>query len=140
MDRIDAMRSGGQLHVRAARVEHLDEHRGAVTAVLRPRGARTTHELTVDRVLNATGPQADYRLVDDPLLRALFHDGWVRPGPLGVGLDASPDGAILDATGKRSDVFSTLGPPLRGVLWESTAVPEIREQARALAERLVHEA
>ena len=33
--------------------------------------------------------------------------------------------------------ISTLGAPLKGVLWESTAVPEIRLQARDLAERLL---
>jgi uncharacterized NAD(P)/FAD-binding protein YdhS len=30
----------------------------------------------------------------------------------------------------------TLGPPRRGVLWETTAVPEIRQQAEALANRI----
>jgi uncharacterized NAD(P)/FAD-binding protein YdhS len=37
-------------------------------------------------------------------------------------------------------VFYTLGPPRRGELFETTAVPEIRTQAEALAHRLVQSA
>ena len=56
---------------------------------------------------------------------------------LGLGLDATREGALIGPEGRPSSVLSTLGPPLRGVLWETTAVPEIREQARRLAERLL---
>jgi uncharacterized NAD(P)/FAD-binding protein YdhS len=40
---------------------------------------------------------------------------------------------VLDANGTASDVLYTLGPPLRGLWYETTAIPEIREQAAALA-------
>jgi uncharacterized NAD(P)/FAD-binding protein YdhS len=33
----------------------------------------------------------------------------------------------------------TLGTALKGVLWESTAIPEIRVQARDLAQKLISE-
>jgi uncharacterized NAD(P)/FAD-binding protein YdhS len=32
-----------------------------------------------------------------------------------------------------SDILVALGPPLRGQLYETTAIPEIRDQAAALA-------
>lgn len=41
---------------------------------------------------------------------------------------------------RASSVFFTLGPPRRGELFETTAVPEIRVQAKALAARLTHAA
>ena len=59
-----------------------------------------------------------------------------RPGPLDIGLDTSADGAVLTADGLAHPRLFTLGPPRRGSLYESTAVPEIRHQAHALAERL----
>ena len=38
----------------------------------------------------------------------------------------------------QSGLLYTLGPPpLKGQLWETTAVPEIREQAAALAEEII---
>jgi len=49
---------------------------------------------------------------------------------------ASPDGRVVNKHGKFSDVVFTLGNALKGVLWESTAIPEIRTQARDPARRL----
>ena len=134
---IVGMRERGQWSLRAARVHSFKEHEGGVDVVLLPRGHDRVETLTVGFVINATGPEMDYRNVDSPLIRQLLQDGSVRPGPLGIGLDASPDGALLSRDGTPSGAFSTLGPPLRGVLWETTAVPEIRDQAAALAERIV---
>jgi len=54
----------------------------------------------------------------------------VRPGPHGIGLDVTPDGRVHRA-------MWTIGPMRRGALWETTAAPEIRAQARALARRLM---
>jgi uncharacterized NAD(P)/FAD-binding protein YdhS len=34
-------------------------------------------------------------------------------------------------------MIHTLGTALKGTLWETTAIPEIRTQARDLAERLL---
>ncbi len=42
---------------------------------------------------------------------------------------------MIDAAGRLSTLF-TLGPPLRGLRHETTAIPEIRVQAAALALRL----
>jgi len=33
--------------------------------------------------------------------------------------------------------FFAIGSMLRGTLWETTAIPEIRQQARSLAERIL---
>lgn len=76
--------------------------------------------------VDCTGPG---RAVDDPLVRTLIADGLVRPGPHGIGLDGTPDGRVGRA-------LWTIGPMRRGVLWETTAAPEIRAQARVLGRAL----
>ncbi len=126
-----------QLRIHAGRLDRFAETEAALTAWVRPRGEERLRELRVDRVLNATGPEGDYRAAGIPVVERLFQDGMARPGPLGLGLDATREGALLGAGGRPSSFLSTLGPPLRGVLWETTAVPEIREQARRLAERIL---
>jgi uncharacterized NAD(P)/FAD-binding protein YdhS len=40
---------------------------------------------------------------------------------------------VLDAAGTASATLFTLGPTLRGIRYETTAIPEIRDQAAALA-------
>jgi uncharacterized NAD(P)/FAD-binding protein YdhS len=69
----------------------------------------------------------------DPLLRSLLDAGHARPDPLHLGLDTTPDGALAGAP---PDTLFALGPLTRPALWEITAVPDIRDQAAALAARL----
>jgi len=62
--------------------------------------------------------------------------GLVQAGPLALGIGAM-DGAALDADGRVSAQLFAMGPPLRGMWWESTAVTDVAAQAKALAQRLV---
>jgi uncharacterized NAD(P)/FAD-binding protein YdhS len=87
-------------------------------------------------LVNATGPGGDLTRTADPLLRDLLARGMVRPDRLRLGIEASPGGAVLDAAGLASSSLHTLGPPLRGVRYETTAIPEIRDLAAALARHL----
>ena len=50
-------------------------------------------------------------------------------------IDAMPDGRVIDASGIPQSRLTAVGPMLRAVLWETTAIPEIREQALREAER-----
>lgn len=137
MTDIDAMRAGGRLVVRAGRIRGFRRSGSAVDVAFLSRGASAVETIRVERVINATGPEGDFRKTESPLVQRLMREGWVRPGPQGFGLDATPDGALLDAKGAPSPILTTLGPPLRGVLWETLAVPEIREQAARIAARFL---
>jgi uncharacterized NAD(P)/FAD-binding protein YdhS len=136
-DRIDRMCADGHLRVEAGRLTSLELRADGVAATIAPRHGGAPVRRMVERVVNATGPSVDYRTWDDPLVSALFDRGWIRPGPLGFGLDATTEGAILDRNGRISTTLATLGPTLRGSLWETTAVPEIRAQAARLATRIL---
>lgn len=120
-------------------------HRGRVVAVAEaPDGLRVrieqadrTTEIAAGWLINATGPAADITSTSDPLLCGLLSAGLATPDPLQLGLQADAGGALLDASGRPSGTLFTLGPPLRGQPYETTAVPEIRDQAAALATRLI---
>jgi len=85
------------------------------------------------RAINCTGPSMNYRCVASPLIQSLFALGLVSNGPLGTGFHCSKDGVVLDAKGQASPTLFTLGPGRLGVLFESIAIPEIRQQAIELA-------
>jgi uncharacterized NAD(P)/FAD-binding protein YdhS len=127
----------GQLVRHVGRIQDYREAEAAVEVVIRPRNQRETYELEVDAVLNCSGSESDYRQLESSLVRDLLDQGLIRPDPLRLGLDVEVDGSLIRLAGSRSERLFTLGPPGKGILWETTAVPEIRIQARQLAERLL---
>ena len=137
--RVQRLRDEGQLLVRAARLLRIepDERDGPLRATLRPRGATYVETLDVAHVINCTGPDPDLSRGGGPLIANLIERGLAAPDPLGLGLRTAPDGALLSAEGSPSDRLFTLGPPRRGDLWETTAVPELRIQSSALIRQLI---
>jgi uncharacterized NAD(P)/FAD-binding protein YdhS len=128
--RIAELRRSGRLVLRQGRITSVAE-RGCTLRV-ELAGAPTSW-LDVGWLLNGTGQGADAAKTADPLVRDLLDTGLARPDPHGLGLAASGRGALLDRSGQPSSVLFTLGPVLRGQWYETTAVPEIRTQAAALA-------
>lgn len=137
--RIEQLQRAGFLRVHAARLVSAAAAGDGVRVSLAGR-AGPAWDLDVQRVLNATGPELDVRRMKRPPVPQLLGAGLARPHATGLGLDARPDGRLIDGAGRPSATFHTLGPPLKGVLWETTAVPEIRVQARELAARLLRAA
>jgi uncharacterized NAD(P)/FAD-binding protein YdhS len=130
---------------RAGRVLDVRAAAGGVEVRWRPRGTPDVERWEVARIVNAVGASLDLRASADPLVAALRARGLLTPDPLGLGLATAPDGAVLPldppldpplepALPRR---LSALGPLRMGDLWESTAVPELRVQARDLAARLL---
>ena len=93
--------------------------------------------LVADRVSNCTGPETDARRFPIPLLRQLVADGLTRHDPLFLGVDAVKDGNVIGKDCAEQDRLYAIGPLLKGVLWESVAIPEIRQQAAALAQKVL---
>lgn len=131
--RITALRATGRLSVLRGRVTEVTERAGKLR--VRVEGGDVTN-LSAGWLISAVGSTTDIGATTDPLLRDLFAAGLARPDPLRLGIDASTDGAVLNSAGRPGNAIFTLGPPLRGLWYETTAIPEIREQAAALAERL----
>lgn len=88
-----------------------------------------------DRVVVATGPSP--QATASPLLSCLVHSGAARPGPLGWGIDVEPASlSVIDAHGRVQPDLWAVGAPTRGVLFECTAVPDVRVQAARVAEAI----
>lgn len=132
--RADELLAAGRLRLHRGRLAGLGSVRGPHPwcATLTREGV--AHPVAVDAVVLATGPGP---VAADPLPASLLAGGTVRADHLGLGFDAMPDGSLRAGCGRVQPWLSTLGPPLRGLRWETTAIPEIRDQAAALAYRLV---
>ncbi len=134
---IDRMRQAGELQIRAARVLRWEPTADGVRVVIRPRGQTATEALFVERVVNCTGPSSDVRRIGDRFLDALCRRGLAVPDPLALGLEVSDELALLDASGQASPTLFLVGPLLKARFWEATAVPELRQHALRVAERLL---
>jgi uncharacterized NAD(P)/FAD-binding protein YdhS/glyoxylase-like metal-dependent hydrolase (beta-lactamase superfamily II) len=130
---VETMRDSGQLTISAGRIQDYQATPNGVAVTVCQRRTKTKAVLQVSRVVNCTGVQVDYQRSSQPLIANLRDQGLIRPNDIGLGLDTAAEGVVLDAQGDRSTLLYTLGTPRRGNLWETIAVPELREQAQALA-------
>lgn len=130
--RLDGYRDAGRLTVVEGGIGAVTDH-GVRCEVALPALPDT---LFADAVVNCTGPMTDVSRSTDPLLASLVARGLVAPDPLRLGVSCTPDGEVLDVSGQVVPGLYVVGPPRKGTLYETTAVPEIRGQAAALAQRL----
>jgi uncharacterized NAD(P)/FAD-binding protein YdhS len=102
---------------------------------VRPHGTANCWH-TADHVISCAGPLLDYARIATPLVVGLREAGQLTPDPLHLGLLTDGNGALLNSEGRVSPGLFTLGPSRRPSYFESTAVPELRQQAAALAAHL----
>ncbi|MGO4410650.1 MULTISPECIES: FAD/NAD(P)-binding protein [unclassified Brevundimonas] len=130
---LDALVAEGRLTVRAGRINATEASADAVTlTVTPPREAAQT--LTAQWLIDCTGPGHDAAAT--PLTAALIAEGRARLDPLQLGLDLDEAGRVLHADGAADPDLYVLGPPARAALWETIAVPDIRQRIEALTDLL----
>ena len=88
-------------------------------------------------IVNCMGPNTNYDKADQVLLKNLIKKKIIQCDPVHLGINSTPDGHILNIDGTPSDKLFTIGPPQRGILWESIAAPEIRLDAENLVNLLL---
>jgi uncharacterized NAD(P)/FAD-binding protein YdhS len=130
-----------QLKIIAARINKITEINNSYKIELKTRHQNIEHNIsekniTADVIIKCSGTEGNYERINIPLIKNLLSRGLVRKDPLSLGLDAQINGRIIDKEGIDSKYLFTLGQPLLGILWETTAVPEIRTQAQQLANLL----
>jgi uncharacterized NAD(P)/FAD-binding protein YdhS len=138
-DTVASLLQNGQLSLHAGRITNYREFRDRAEVSYRERKSKTERVLRVDRVINCAGPETDCRRMDAPLVKRLLAQRIVQPDPLFLGLDMDSNGALIDSKGNPSASLYAIGPARKGLLWETTAVPELREQASQLAAHLAHQ-
>jgi uncharacterized NAD(P)/FAD-binding protein YdhS len=132
---VEELRRDGRLRVAAAAVVSVGGEGGRLAVGLRPRGGAEVETLHFDAIVNGAGPSDSPFRAESPLYGQLRESGLARPHPLGLGIDTGPGGAVLGADGRPSKTLYTIGWLRRGELWESLAIPELRDQAAELAKR-----
>lgn len=135
---VERLHKEGRLRIQAASFKGLEPAaEGSVGIRIRHRGEMASCVVHGAALINSSGIEYDWRRVARPLPQQLLARGLIKPGPLALGIAAAVDGAVLDAQGCAAERLFVMGPPLRGMWWESTAVTDVALQAKALALRLL---
>lgn len=136
---IAELRAAGRFELIAGRVTSATATDSTITTRLRRRGDLSTDpksELTLQTswVINCTGPTPSNCAVSSPLIAALLRHAAVRVDELGLGIDTQAPGHAIDAEGQPNANLFVVGTLRKPATWESTAVPELRQQAAAVAQ------
>ena len=129
--------TSGTLRVLAGRVIEAVPLDRKVDVTILLRGGREKTKLSTDRIINCTGSATSDR-VQEPFIEKLLEIGLATYDPLRIGIGTDDHARVIGASGEPSADLYALGPLRKGTLWETTAVPEIREQALQLAERITN--
>lgn len=117
----------------AARIQNIQTQKNGFSVQIIKRKNHFSETIDCDWLINCTGPNHDYKSLDNPLVQSLFSQGAIQCDRLKLGLHTETTGALIDQDGKTSDKLFTIGPPLKSALWEIIAVPDIRVKAKELA-------
>jgi uncharacterized NAD(P)/FAD-binding protein YdhS len=133
---VNRLASSGRFERIAGRIETIAKRPDGRFRVRVARAGETTSR-DVNWIVNCTGPQSDVAKIDDALMRSLRERGSIRPHATRIGIDATPDGRVIDARGVAQSNLLALGTLLRGVLYETISVPELSIQVKELAQKLI---
>lgn len=134
--RMQAEIDSGKLKLFAGRITGYKANVDNVSVRLKRRGSRSEQEIDVSAVINCTTPAFDLRELDDTLFVSLRSDGLLIPDALETNMEIAPSGALVDGNGTESSWLYYVGPFLQARDWEATAVPELREYVKRMADTL----
>lgn len=127
----------GKVRLVAGKVVSAAAEADLVRLFLVERGRLEQVELACQWVANCTGPMASNSAESNPAIGSLLVDGCLLPDELSLGIETTPDGNALDAKGQNVADLFVVGTLRKPALWESTAVPELRNQAASIATQIV---
>ncbi|MBX3352478.1 MAG: FAD/NAD(P)-binding protein [Phycisphaeraceae bacterium] len=131
------LRDRGVLRVGASTILSVNDRAGRIEVEHREKRSGTVTREAFGAVILCTGPEPDIAKSRSALLESLIDSGEIRRDPLGLGVDCDEHGDAITRGGRPNDRVTLVGPLRRGESWESTAVPEISQQAAAIAPRVL---
>jgi len=131
-----ALLAEGRVRILSGEITSAIRERGVWRLQHRQRGSRVRHRLETVGVINCAGADLALARSQDALVRQLLDEGLARAPANGLGFDVDPENRLRDKAGAAQPNLFVLGPLAAGVFWETTAAPELRARAAAIARAL----
>jgi uncharacterized NAD(P)/FAD-binding protein YdhS len=133
-DKIQKLRIEGKLHIESGKIIDIVETAVGIEVKFYNKKTRLVEKSLVSRVINCTGPETDFSKLENSFLAHCIHDGFICQDELKLGIRTNIDNfKVKYKNGQEHNKLYALGSNLKGELWESTAVNELRQQAEALS-------
>lgn len=137
-DKLQQLRIEGKLKVIAGKVYDIIENDEGVHVYYVDKKDNSQKSFVVSRIINCTGPESDFLHSGNKLLASSLLKGIVAQDKLKLGLNTNVDTLqLLNSDGKTHVNIFTIGSNIKGELWESTAVNELRSQAVLVSKKIV---
>jgi uncharacterized NAD(P)/FAD-binding protein YdhS len=136
-DKLQQLRIDGKLKINSGRLLNFTETGDGITVDYFDKKDHCNKQVKVSRIINCTGPDTDLKNIENSFLKNCLLKGILQQDKLKLGIVADTTTfQVINAEGKPHTNLFTLGGNLKGELWESTAVNELRSQAENLAKLL----
>lgn len=137
-DKIQQLRIDNKLHIHAGQLIDIVEEKQNIKVEFYNKKHRRNEKINVSRIINCTGPETDFMRLEKNFLKNCLLKGLISQDELRLGINADTTTfQVNDSNGNRHKNLFTIGTNLKGMLWETTAVNELRQQADTLAKTIL---
>ncbi|MCS5708523.1 FAD/NAD(P)-binding protein [Candidatus Berkiella cookevillensis] len=133
---LQAMLSSGQAQVINAKLSAITQSTNNFKLSLNKKHDKASILIDAGYIINSTGPNY-LSLYDTALFQSLVQQNLITWDPLKLGFAVDNDFQLLSTSGIASKNLFAAGPLCKALLWEITAVPDIRIQIKKLANVLI---
>lgn len=138
-DKIQKLRIEGKLHIQSGKLVDILERNDVIEVTYFDKKESKLKTILVSRVINCTGPETDFSKLEHSFLSQCIADGILIQDDLKLGLKTNiATYNLYSRENQEQPNLFTLGSNLKGELWESTAINELRQQAESLAKIILN--
>ena len=133
-DIIQKERINGSLSIISGNIISAQPAENGIEIIYFDKTIKQNQTILAEALINCTGPESDITKTNSSLLQNCLKKGYIQQDDLKLGVSANINTfKTINAAGKEYGKLFAIGSLLRGELWESTAVNELRSQAKNLA-------
>lgn len=130
---ITSEKANGNLHVLAGKLLEAELQDGKLLIRYTAEGGDQTIRCSL--FINCTGPEISIERMSNPTIQQFLTNEWILPDEVQQGILIDPKRHI--ARGKSKVPIYAMGNLCKGTFWESTAIGELRSQAKLIAKDIL---
>jgi uncharacterized NAD(P)/FAD-binding protein YdhS len=130
---LEGLLANGRLTIEAGRISSGKRNGDRIELEWTQRRTGGNRKVQTDLLINCAGPSPVVGTSAPPVVRSLCEQGLARPDSHDLGLAVEQNHRLIHKDGSVAPDAWAIGAVAKGILWETTAVRELRDQALRVA-------